>query len=78
VNANDKASLKAALQVLADSEDFVMVPREPTREMLEAIQKAQGDHGDFEDWCEFSGSSAIAEYKAALAAWKRDEPKERI
>jgi hypothetical protein len=50
------------------NDKWVSVPVEPTEAMLRALQKAQGDHSDFEDWLEFECGDAQREWTAMLAA----------
>lgn len=47
---------------------FMQVPLAPTIPMLRDAQRADGDHGPFNEWLEDAGRDFIAMYRAAVAA----------
>lgn len=62
-----------ALRAVADAavaaaipEGYALVPIEPTKEMLEAAQLADGDHGDHEDWLGFQWEMGMDQVWAAM------------
>ena len=57
----------------AAPEGFVLVPIEPTEDMLEAYKEADGDHSDWETWLEWDGGDATRLYKAMLSATPQPE-----
>lgn len=61
-----------AAAMRAAPEGFVLVPVEPTEEMLMASKLFQCDHSENEDWMEWEGLAAANQYRAMLAARPQD------
>lgn len=54
-------------------EGFVLVPVEPTDEMLESVQKARCCHALFEEFMHLDGDEILTDWRAMLAAAPKPE-----